>query len=139
MHQPDKAFSLICCLLVSLLRWHSRFLYLYKQSLLNMHIFLSQLLSDQYMSVFSGIPTEQKASKKWAELSQNPTTLSLGQLGAVASYLAVPTIPAFGVSLEFNGCQSQNDTVQQNENRKAILTKPETCLCWKNRKKAQGG
>lgn len=54
-------------------------------------------------------------------------------------YLPVPAVPAHGTSPELNRGQSQNDTAQQNENRKAIVTKPETCLCWKNRKEIQGG
>lgn len=45
-------------------------------------------------------------------------------------YLLGPTAPAFGIFLGFKKWQSPNDTAQQNEHRKAIGTKPETCLCW---------
>lgn len=45
-------------------------------------------------------------------------------------YLLGPTAPAFSIFLGFKKWQCPNDTAQQNEHRKAIGTKPETCLYW---------
>lgn len=76
---------------------------------------LGQLLRDQCVSVFTGIPKEQKASEKWAELSQNFAMFFKRQLE-----LLVPTVPAFGIPLKVTRWQSQSDAAQQNESGKGI-------------------
>lgn len=108
MHPSDNAFSGVCCLPLSLLRWQSRVPQLRKRSLLNLHILPCQLLPGQYGDVYlQEYPSSRKPVRNGLNSRKTLATLFLGQLGAVASYLPVPTILPLAFHSNLRGASPQ--------------------------------